>query len=99
MNAIVKMTESGFGCVSVVDSGEKLIGAFTDGDLRRLIESEGDAALHKKMSDLNFNPPITIDGSALLNDAQAIFHNSSVDNIIVLNDGVVAGILDIQDLN
>ena len=99
MDAIVKMTESGFGCVSVVDGNNQLVGAFTDGDLRRLIESEGNGALQKKMSDLSFNDPITIDASSLLNEAQDIFHSRSVDNIIVLNDGEVAGILDIQDLN
>ena len=99
MDAIMKMTESGFGCVSVLDNQEKLVGAFTDGDLRRLIEKEGKEALQKKMGDLEFNDPVTIEGDSLLNEAQQIFHNRSVDNIIVMHDGAVAGILDIQDLN
>jgi len=99
MDAIVKMTESGFGCVSVVNDDQSLKGAFTDGDLRRLIEKEGNDALKKSMGDLSFGTPITIEGESLLNEAQAIFHDRSVDNIIVLNNGQVAGILDIQDLS
>ncbi len=99
MDAIVKMTESGFGCVSVVEDDKSLKGAFTDGDLRRLIEKEGNGILQKSMGDLSYGSPITIEADSLLNEAQEIFHNKSVDNIIVLHDGEVAGILDIQDLS
>ena len=84
-DALVKMTESGFGCVSVTDDSGKLVGAFTDGDLRRLIEKEGKDGLQKNMGDFDYNPPITIDGNALLNEATQIFHERNVDNIIVLN--------------
>ncbi len=98
-DALVKMTESGYGCVSVMNGNGKLEGVFTDGDLRRLIENEGKDGLKKKMSDFTYNRPITVDGEALLNEASAIFHEKSVDNIIVLNGDEVVGILDIQDLN
>lgn len=98
-DALVKMTESGFGCVSVTDDSGKLVGAFTDGDLRRLIEKEGKDGLQKNMGDFDYNPPITIDGNALLNEATQIFHERNVDNIIVLNGEQVSGILDIQDVN
>ncbi len=98
-DALVKMTESGYGCVSVMNGSGKLEGVFTDGDLRRLMEKEGKEGLYKKMSDLKYKTPVTIDGEALLNEASAIFHEKSVDNIIVLNGDEVVGILDIQDLN
>ena len=98
-DALVKMTESGFGCVSVMNGSEKLEGVFTDGDLRRLIEKEGKEGLQKKMSDLKYKTPITIDGEALLHEASLVFHDKSVDNIIVLHGDEVVGILDIQDLN
>jgi len=98
-DALVKMTESGFGCVSVTDDKGQLVGAFTDGDLRRLIEKEGKDGLQKKMSDFEYNTPITIDGNALLNEASQIFHEQNVDNIIVVNGDQVSGILDIQDIN
>ena len=98
-DALVKMTQSGFGCVSVVNGSGKLQGAFTDGDLRRLIENEGQEGLKKKMGDFKYNSPITIDGGALLNEATSIFHEKNVDNIIVLNEDEVVGILDIQDVS
>jgi TalC/MipB family fructose-6-phosphate aldolase len=97
-DVIVKMSESGFGCVTVTDNNG-LVGAFTDGDLRRLIQEKGRNALQSKLSDLSFKDPITIDADALLNDAHNIFKQSHVDTLIVVSDGNPIGVLDIQDLN
>jgi TalC/MipB family fructose-6-phosphate aldolase len=97
-DTLVKMTSSGFGCVAVLGDDDKLIGTFTDGDLRRLVESEGEHSVSKKMGDLKFNSPITIQGEALLHDASLIFREKSVDNLIVLNEDEVVGQIDIQDL-
>lgn len=98
-DALVKMTAGGYGCITVVDSDGKPIGAFTDGDLRRLIEKDGHAGIDKKLADLEFGTPVTIDGERLLNEASEVFHEREVDNLIVTLDGKVVGILDIQDLN
>ena len=95
---LVKMTSSGFGCVAVLDSEDNLVGTFTDGDLRRLIEADGEQAISKKMSDLSFKSPITIQGEALLHEASSVFREKGVDNLIVLNDLEVVGQIDIQDL-
>lgn len=97
-DTLVKMTSSGFGCVAVLDSEENLVGTFTDGDLRRLVEADGEQAISKKMSDLSFNSPITIQGESLLHEASNIFREKGVDNLIVLNDNEVVGQIDIQDL-
>ncbi|MEN8247536.1 MAG: transaldolase family protein [Bacteroidota bacterium] len=96
--ALVKMTSSGFGCVAVLGDDNRLVGTFTDGDLRRLIESEGEQAVNNQMSELSYNSPITIQGEALLHDASLIFREKSVDNLIVMNGEEVVGQIDIQDL-
>jgi TalC/MipB family fructose-6-phosphate aldolase len=98
-DAIVKMTEYGFGGVTVVDNKNKLLGAFTDGDLRRLIQKDGREALKKTLADMQYKEPITIDANALLNDAHQLFCRSHVDTLIVVENGQPTGILDIQDLN
>lgn len=38
--AVAVMTRKRFGCVGVVDARDRLLGIFTDGDLRRLLERE-----------------------------------------------------------
>ena len=39
-NALLEMTEKGFGMTTVVDAEGKLLGVFTDGDLRRVIDAK-----------------------------------------------------------
>lgn len=95
-DALVQMTESGMGAVAVVDGG-KLKGIFTDGDIRRQLKEKGKAVLDTRMSDFSYNEPITIQASALLNDAVALFKNRKVDNLLVLDGEKTVGILDIQD--
>lgn len=97
--AIVKMTEYGFGGITVVDESNNLLGAFTDGDLRRLIQREGRDALKKSLADMQYKKPITINADALLNEAHELFRQSHVDTLIVLDNGQPTGVLDIQDLN
>ena len=97
-DTLVKMTSSGFGCVAVLGDDNKLVGTFTDGDLRRLVESEGEHSVSKKMGDLTFGTPITIQGEELLHEASLLFREKSVDNLIVLNGEEVVGQIDIQDL-
>lgn len=96
--AIVKMTEYGFGCVTVVNKDGSLKGVFTDGDLRRLISAKGRDMLNGKIGDLEFKAPISVEASALLNDAAALFKKTSVDTLLVTDNGKPVGMLDIQDM-
>jgi TalC/MipB family fructose-6-phosphate aldolase len=98
MDAIVKMTEYGFGAVTVVNKNGELVGVFTDGDLRRKIQADGRDVLKKNMGDFNYNPPISVEAGSLLNDASALFKKTNVDTILVTEYGKPVGMLDIQDL-
>jgi transaldolase len=97
-DALVTMTEGGFGCVTILDANNALLGVFTDGDLRRYLKDKGKEFLQTKMGDLSYKAPITIDGNLLLNDAAQIFKDKKVDTLLVTEDGKVVGMLDIQDL-
>ena len=97
-DAIVKMTEFGFGCITVVDKKGGVKGVFTDGDLRRLLSSNGREVLSKKLSDLKYKTPISVEADALLNEASLIFNNNKVDTVLVMDKGKPAGMLDIQDM-
>ena len=97
-DAIVKMTEYGFGCITVVNDDGSLKGVFTDGDLRRLLQKDGQDILSKKVGSLEYKAPISVDANALLNEAQGIFKKNSVDTILVTENGKPFGMLDIQDL-
>jgi signal-transduction protein with cAMP-binding, CBS, and nucleotidyltransferase domain len=97
-DAIIKMTEFGFGAITVVDANGNIKGVFTDGALRRLLVEKGRDILQKKLSDIEFNEPITIDANVLLNDANTLFKKTNVDTILVTDAGKPIGMLDIQDM-
>jgi transaldolase len=96
--AIVKMTEYGFGAITIVNADGSLKGVFTDGDLRRKLTSDGRDVLGKNIGDFAYNQPIAIEGGALLNEAAGLFKSTKVDTILVTENGKPIGMLDIQDL-
>ncbi len=97
-DAIVKMTEFGFGAITVVNKDKSVLGVFTDGALRRVISEKGRDILQKKLSDLTFSPPISVDANVLLNEAAGIFKKTNVDTLLVTDGGKPVGMLDIQDM-
>jgi TalC/MipB family fructose-6-phosphate aldolase len=97
-DAIVKMTEYGFGAVAVINPDGSVLGVFTDGDLRRLLQKDGPNILTQKLSDMDYKTPISISSGALLNEAAALFAQTNVDTILVTENGKSIGMLDIQDL-
>lgn len=98
VDAIVMMTESGLGAVSVIDDNGNLKGIFTDGDLRRNLKEKSKAVLQNKMSDFQYKAPLTINSDSLLYDVVNLFKQHKVDSFIVLEDNKPIGMLDIQDL-
>ena len=98
LDAVVQMTQSGFGAVSVVKDDGRLLGIFTDGDLRRQLAQNGKNLMTQKMSAFEYKTPATIPSDALLNEALAIFKDKQIDTIIVTDNEQVVGMLDIQDM-
>ena len=97
-DALVKMSEYGFGCVIVANGDEQARGVFTDGDLRRLMQKGGRDILQKKISDLEYNTPFSVDANEMLFKANDLFKMHKVDNLLVTENGKPIGLLDIQDL-
>lgn len=95
--ALVKMTEYGFGSITVTKDN-KVLGVFTDGDLRRKLQENGRDVLNKKMGEFQYKEPVSIDADSLLNEAADLFKKTKVDTILVTDDGKPVGMLDIQDL-
>jgi arabinose-5-phosphate isomerase len=101
MQAIEVMTRTPGrpGATSIVDQGGRVVGFFTDGDLRRLIE-RGLADPHERRIDevMTANPrSITAEMFAL--EALALLHKFAIDQLPVVDGaGCLLGLLDVQDL-
>jgi transaldolase len=98
MDAIVKMTETKLGAVTVLDEKEQILGVFTDGDLRRHLKNDGRSVLQRKMGELEYKTPLSVRSYALLYEAVEMFKKHQVDNLLVVEDNRLVGMLDIQDL-
>jgi transaldolase len=99
-SAMVKMTESRLGAVTVVDARGRVVGVFTDGDLRRKLQAEGRQILDETLAQIGYSPnPVTVNGNALLNDAVTLIKDHEVDSIVVVDDASAPiGVLDVQDI-
>ena len=97
-DALLVMTGTRVGATSVVDKDGKLVGFFTDGDLRRQIQLY-DNLLKKSISEVMTKNPSTITPNMLVVDAQKILQEKNIDNIPVVDeDNKPIGILDERDL-
>ncbi len=97
--AMVKMTESRLGAVTLVDRDGSLAGVFTDGDLRRSLQEHGQTILDQTIAEIGFTAdPVTIGKFDLLDEAVRLFERTQVDSIVVVDDDAPCGVLDIQDL-
>jgi TalC/MipB family fructose-6-phosphate aldolase len=95
--ALVKMTEYGCGSITVTKD-QKVMGVFTDVDLRRKLQESGRDILTKKIGEFQYKEPVSIDSDSLLNEAADLFKKTKVDTILVTDGGKPVGMLDIQDL-
>ncbi|MEO1048408.1 MAG: KpsF/GutQ family sugar-phosphate isomerase [Pseudomonadota bacterium] len=94
-NATIEMSRKRFGCTAVVDENDKLIGAFTDGDLRRSIAVHDlDENIAAHMSE----HPVTASRSTLSVDALALMNESAVSVLFVTEKGMLVGIVHMHDL-
>ena len=97
-NVLLKITKLRAGSASIVDDKGKLIGIFTDGDLRRHFE-KGEDLFNKKVGEVMTKAPTTIAPERLAAEAFEILTAKKIDEIPVVDKkGKPVGILDVQDV-
>jgi arabinose-5-phosphate isomerase len=98
--AVAVMTETAGrpGATSVVDTRGRLVGIFTDGDLRRLVE-RGATDFSMAVAKVMCRNPRTVRPDALVQDAARVLRQARIDQVPVVDgDGRPVGLLDVQDL-
>ncbi len=98
LDGMMLMTSSKLGAVIVLDDDKKIYRIFTDGDLRRLLQSGNSALLHNKFKELQSNKPISIEINAPLTEIISLIKAKQVDNLVVMEKNKPKGLVDIQDL-
>jgi arabinose-5-phosphate isomerase len=86
------------GACTVVDGEGRLVGVFTDGDLRRLVEN-GRVRSRAPIREFMSTGPRTVRPDAQVVDAARVLREAHVDQVPVVDeDGRPVGLLDVQDL-
>jgi len=91
-------TKGSPGAVSLVDEKGKLVGVFTDGDLRRQVLKAGPGLLDRPVCEVMTRNPRTVKADDLAAEAYRVMRECRIDNLPVVNDsGVPVGLIDVQD--
>jgi arabinose-5-phosphate isomerase len=93
-----EMSRKGLGFTAVVDPAARVLGIFTDGDLRRLIEG-GANLLALKAADLMHRDPKRVSPDALAVDAADLMERHRITSVIVVDaEDRAIGALNSNDL-
>ena len=94
---ILEMTTKRLGATAVVDESQRLKGIITDGDLRRMLESNytpGSITARSIMS----SDPQTVDKECFAAQALAVMQENNITQLIVTEEGRVLGFVHLHDL-
>jgi arabinose-5-phosphate isomerase len=97
-DVIYEMSSKKLGMTTVQESG-KLRGVISDGDLRRLLEREGGAALSRTAGEAMNRHPRTIASGELAARALALLEERKITSLIVVDtQNRVEGVVHLHDL-
>jgi arabinose-5-phosphate isomerase len=93
-----EMSVKGLGASAVVDDAQRVLGIFTDGDLRRLVEKGADLR-SSKAGEVMHPGPRTLRAGALAVEAVELMEECRITSVLVVDDdGVLCGALNSNDL-
>jgi arabinose-5-phosphate isomerase len=93
-----EMSAKGLGATAVVSDARAVVGIFTDGDLRRLVESGADLRAKTAAEVMHANP-CTISVHALAVDAADLMEAHRITSVLVVDaEGALCGALNSNDL-
>lgn len=97
-DGLMEMTQKGLGMTAIVDKDHKIVGIFTDGDLRRALD-EGADVHETKMSDIMHTGCKTTSPDILAAEAVHILEENQITSLLVADDEQrLVGALNVHDL-
>jgi arabinose-5-phosphate isomerase len=94
-DALVEMSEKGFGCVAIVDARGDITGIITDGDLRRKMRPD---LMTLRVDDVMTKNPKVIDRDSLASEALELLNSAKITTLIVTEANKPVGIIHLHDL-
>jgi arabinose-5-phosphate isomerase len=97
-DAVVKMSQFGFGALIVCNEENDLLGIFTDGDLRRYFEKAENAELSIPLNKIMTANPKHTTPERLAMEALKTMEDKSITSLPVAESGKVIGFLHLHDI-
>ncbi len=97
IDAIITISEKGFGATFVIDNNGNLMGIVTDGDLRRFIRSGGSVD-NSKTKDVMTKNPKSITDNILVLEALEIMERYNITVLPVIKDKKPVGLVHLHDI-
>ena len=97
-DALVEMSLKGLGMTAIVDDNQHLVGLFTDGDLRRILDEE--LNIHQQqINQVMTKEPYTANADMLAAQALKIMEDKKINGLIVVdNNNRPIGAMNMHDL-
>ncbi len=97
-DALLEMTNKGLGMTAIVDDERRILGIFTDGDLRRTLDAGADIR-ETRIRDVMHENCKTVPADMLAAEALHILEENKITGLLVAEDGErLVGALNIHDL-
>jgi arabinose-5-phosphate isomerase len=97
-DVLLEMSKKGMGMAAVVDRAGKVVGIYTDGDLRRTLERKPDVR-SLKVTDIMKRDPRTIAAGKLAAEAVELMERYKINQLLVVSSaGELVGALNTHDL-
>jgi len=97
-DGLLEMTRKALGMTTVIDADRRLVGVFTDGDLRRALDRSLDLKV-VSMQDVMTRNPKAVRADMLAVEAVHIMETSNITALPVVDtDGLLVGALNVHDL-
>lgn len=98
-DALLEMSRKRLGMTAVVDGDDRLLGLYTDGDLRRSLADPSTDVRETRIDELMTRTPVTIDADALAVEAAQLMETHKINALLVIDgERHVVGALNIHDL-
>ncbi|MCG9584013.1 KpsF/GutQ family sugar-phosphate isomerase [Vibrio tubiashii] len=96
-DALLEISQKGLGMTAVVDDHQQLVGIFTDGDLRRILDKRIDIHTALIGDVMTANPTIAAP-NMLAAEGLNLMQDKSINGLILCDNGKVVGALNMHDL-
>jgi len=101
LHGLVELSNKKLGALLITDPDQRLLGIFTDGDLRRALQAHGSDVLNKPMKELMTSTPLTVAKDTLAWDALKLMQRDPKKFVLVLpvvDEDKAVGILRMHDI-